>query len=542
MPEIIPSPNMFSAATWIIAGITIVSLLLQVSLWMRYSVGSWKLRRWGSRLEHMEADDLLVALRAGPERRGWLKELVRKMVAAAGFLTQSFRAEYSVEILEDMEGKLFRHVFVRFCLGSVMIFGLAGTFFAFSQLISSSSLTETLLAISKGQNSPDHYAKLSKSMLSIYDGFGLAFISSLAGLVSTLLLGFADQVIVSPAKARFIHQWVSLIHDWEQVVFKGREPQVQPPEESETIPDLSSSYAPPANLVPIPALTPEDPKKWDALVESLQNSQAFFDKCLIELEATGKSQREEMQALVAEVVVSMREVVNDLGKQVQDVSEAKADHLKKVDDSIREHFLKRESEWQEALQKSLDAFKSSLQESHGEAKKEQASIRKDALEAGERVAKAVKAEAQNALAVVTNNQETVQRSQQETLQAIQEVAVLVGSVAQLVKENKESVESYISELTLSLKAWKTAPRSVEESLQKVNDVLATLAAAVNNMSGALEKTSQIPSRWQAEINDLSVLFNEVADRRKADSLGNRMKSKAMGFVEWIQTIIRNLRR
>lgn len=557
---------MVPIASLVIGVVTVAALFFQASLWLRYSFGARRLRQWGIRLGALDDVELRLAVNTTPDCNGWLKEMIRTSVAALGITTGSFRVEHALGMIEEREERLFRHVFARFCLGAMMVLGLAGTFLSFVQLISTSGLTGALTAISKGEDVSAHYSGLSASFLQIYGGFGHAFISSLAGLIATLILCFVDQVLVVPARTRFLHQWVYVAHDLERRLLREQGDAVGDPALKESAFDNSSLYSPPIIQATPPPEDASTEQKWEVLVKSLEESHVFFDHCLNNLSETAQANREEMQKLVAEVVVSMREVVADLGKQVIKVSEAKADHLKKVDDSIQDHFAKRERIWQDKLQETLDAFKQALQESAkqsqttldstrkdaleaGErvakavqkeaqtvlsvitdnAKQSQSmleSTRKDALEAGERVANAVQKEAQTALSVITNNQKALLETQQELHHASGELSALVGSVVQIVRENKQAVETYVSELTLSLKPWKNAPKSIDEALKKTNELQAVLADAIKKMSSALEKTAQMPNRWETEIKDLSGLFSEVAERRRADSFWYQLQSKA----------------
>lgn len=528
-------------AALLIGGLTLIALVLQGTLWVRYVYGTHCIHRWGVRLTLLDHHELQAALMTASDCKGWCAAAMRKCVAALGLSTRQFRIEYTLGLLEESEERLVRSVFIRFCHGSMMILGLAGTFFAFIQLISSSGLTNSLRAISNGQDVATQYTHLSTAFLKIYDGFGQAFISSLAGLAATLVLGLVDQLFVAHVRRRFLHEWVHLAHDWEQRL--QMVPQVQ---EAEATSD--KRFAPPSVGETIePALIEANQQEASAnnslevLIQSLENSKGFYDACVKTLEESAKAHNEEMQKMVAGVVVAMRQVVEDVGKEVKKVSEAKSDHLKKVDDSIQEHFSNRERIWQKKLEETLGAFQFALQEATKESRESLSLARKDSLEAGERVAKAVKDEARQALDVVTDNQKSALQSQQALTRSVAELSTLVHQVTGIVQNNKEATEKFITELTLSLKAWKNAPKSVDEALQKTNDLQTSLGETIDKLAAALQNAAQMPNRWETEIKNLSGLFSEVSERRRADSVWGQLQTKAKESIEWLKEWLRSKR-
>lgn len=243
----------------------------------------------------VDVSELRLELSRAEYSKGWLREMLKKNVASLGIATGAFRIEYSLGIAEESEAKLFRQVYVKFCLGSMMIIGLAGTFYSFVHLITMSGLTEALQAISNGGSTSLHYSELSAAFLHIYNGFGQAFVSSLVGLLGTLLLGFVDQVFVSPARTSFFHQWVYLAHEWEQRLTRPDVYQEASETDDLKIQDAAPPFAPPP-IINSPSkddVTTSD--QWEILIESLQSSKAFYDDCVSSLQENSKTQQEGMQ-------------------------------------------------------------------------------------------------------------------------------------------------------------------------------------------------------------------------------------------------------
>lgn len=94
-----------------------------------------------------------------------------------------------------------RHSVCRYLVGVLVLLGLLGTFWGLTQTVSSIAATMKGLSIS-GMAAQDSFNQLRASIESPLSGMGVAFSSSILGLVSSLILGFLD-LLQSKAERNF---------------------------------------------------------------------------------------------------------------------------------------------------------------------------------------------------------------------------------------------------------------------------------------------------------------------------------------------------
>lgn len=84
-----------------------------------------------------------------------------------------------------------RHTINRYLVGVLVLLGLLGTFWGLTQTVSAISVSMQGLSIN-GMASQDSFNQLKDSIQSPLAGMGIAFSSSILGLVCSLVLGFLD--------------------------------------------------------------------------------------------------------------------------------------------------------------------------------------------------------------------------------------------------------------------------------------------------------------------------------------------------------------
>ncbi|MDR1907256.1 MAG: hypothetical protein LBQ43_00125 [Holosporales bacterium] len=104
----------------------------------------------------------------------------------------SFTHDEVQHILVSMDRKLGeRHTISRYVIGVLVLLGLLGTFWGLTQTVG--SITASLNDLSfEGFVSSDLFQQLKTSILSPLSGMGVAFSSSIFGLIGSMVLGFLD--------------------------------------------------------------------------------------------------------------------------------------------------------------------------------------------------------------------------------------------------------------------------------------------------------------------------------------------------------------
>jgi len=197
--------------------------------------------------------------------------------------------------------------------------------------------------------------------------------------------------------------------------------------------------------------------------------------------------------------------------------------------------LKSFRELLELASKSHAEMAANAQNSAASAQQELAATRSEALNAGERVAEAIRAETQQALSAFQDLLNLAAKSQAELSSSTIDVHKLHGEVRSLMKDDKEALSSYMLELQRSLDAWKKAPKAIEGALTE-------LAETTSDLTHAMEQAAKMPSRWTQEIDDISRLLKEGYDRRLETSLWHQVSTKSGTAWERVAAYMRNLKK
>ncbi|MDR1208374.1 MAG: hypothetical protein LBJ89_03415 [Holosporales bacterium] len=104
----------------------------------------------------------------------------------------SFTHDEVQHILMSLDRKLSeRHTISRHVIGVLVLLGLLGTFWGLTQTVGSISTSLNGLSFD-GSISPDLFQKLKTGIQSPLSGMGVAFSSSIFGLIGSMILGFLD--------------------------------------------------------------------------------------------------------------------------------------------------------------------------------------------------------------------------------------------------------------------------------------------------------------------------------------------------------------
>jgi biopolymer transport protein ExbB/TolQ len=104
-----------------------------------------------------------------------------------------FSADESQTVLASVERRLSaRHAILRYLVGLLILLGLLGTFLGLTQTVGSISKTMNSLAV--GSFDEGSFNRLVDGIRSPLSGMGVAFSSSIFGLVGSLILGLLDLV------------------------------------------------------------------------------------------------------------------------------------------------------------------------------------------------------------------------------------------------------------------------------------------------------------------------------------------------------------
>ncbi|MDR1597673.1 MAG: hypothetical protein LBR89_01930 [Holosporales bacterium] len=114
------------------------------------------------------------------------------VTTADGTLKSSFSPDETQHMLFSLERKLGeRHTVSRYTIGVLVLLGLLGTFWGLTQTIG--SITGSLSRLSMdGSVSTDLFRQLKATIQSPLAGMGVAFSSSIFGLIGSMILGFLD--------------------------------------------------------------------------------------------------------------------------------------------------------------------------------------------------------------------------------------------------------------------------------------------------------------------------------------------------------------
>lgn len=585
-----------------ILALGIITFCMQATLCVRYLFGSWRLRSWNQSAPQ-EWLAFLTALAELQHRKIWAYRFLNESGQALGITSGQFRIEYATELFREKEDSLFRHAFARFATASLLIFGLAGTFWAFIHLVSGSGLVSALEQLTTGEGDQTvAYLELSSAFLAALGGFGQAFWASLAGLAATLVLSFTNQLFVEILRSKFMHAWSSIAHDWEQRMLDERKFVEAVPEE----PKLSP-YAP----LPADATGPEimrtlsvvnsalddaskTQERWQQLINALDASRDFQVQALASIAEAGADQRTATQNLVDNLIFQVKsEIIPGLANEIKKVSAAKIEHFKQTEEGIAQHLKALEQTWAGKLDQTLATFAEQSTEVTSAAQKEVAATRSEALTAGERVAEAIRAETQNALTtfqellklasnsnaeMAANAQISVASAQKELAASRSEALTAGERVAEAIRtETQKALSAFQKLLDMATKSqtelfssthqtqemnsevrrlMKEDKEALSDYIQKIQQSLdawkkapkaiegslTELSSVTAELTRAMKQTAKMPSRWTEEIDQIAALLREGHTLRREASLWNKLGTKTGTAWERTTAYFRGLKK
>jgi hypothetical protein len=136
--------------------------------------------------------------------------LVYERVAVVSNLMGNQNIALNLSDLSDLtiarEEAQFKNQLVNFVIAVLLIIGLAGTFWAFRDILTNSGISQAI-----SNNSLDVDLKYKEAINKIYGGFQHAFLASLAGIMGTVGLLFIKYLLVNPLRETFFYQldWVT---------------------------------------------------------------------------------------------------------------------------------------------------------------------------------------------------------------------------------------------------------------------------------------------------------------------------------------------
>lgn len=114
------------------------------------------------------------------------------LVDSYGESKKFFSQEELQTVLSSVDRRLHeRHSFDHYLIGVLVLLGLLGTFWGLTQTISAIGTTIKGMSIT-GMAAQDSFNQLRAGIQSPLSGMGVAFSSSILGLISSLILGFLD--------------------------------------------------------------------------------------------------------------------------------------------------------------------------------------------------------------------------------------------------------------------------------------------------------------------------------------------------------------
>jgi hypothetical protein len=521
-----------------------ITFCMQATLCLRYLFGIWRLQSW-NKAAPVEWSAFLTALADLRHRMNWAYRFLYASGQALGITSGQFRIEYATELFREKEDALFRHAFARFATASLLIFGLAGTFWAFIHLVSGSGLVSALERLTTGDGDQTvAYLELSRAFLAALGGFGQAFWASLAGLAATIVLSFTNQLFVEIFRSKFMHAWSSVAHDWEQRMLDTRScpeavPEVLKPSPYEPLPVEATGSEIARTLGVVNAALGDAGKtqeRWQQLLDALDASRDFQVQALASIAEAGTDQRAATQNLVDNLIFQIKtEIIPGLTNEIKTISAAKIEHFKQTEEGIAQHLKALEQTWAGKLDQTLATFAEQSTEVTSAAQKELAASRSEALTAGERVAEAIRAETQQALSAFQELLNVATKSQTELFSSTHQIQEMNSEVRRLMKEDKEALSDYIQKIQQSLDAWKKAPKAIEGSLTELSAVTAELTRA-------MQQTAKMPSRWTEEIDQIAALLREGYSLRREASLWNKLGTKTGTAWERTTAFFRGLKK
>lgn len=514
-----PGPAFFIAV--LIIALALLALLFQLVNCFRYARGANQVVVIRTRLSG--SVDLEAVRQAVLHVFG--NGFTKSRNVAALFFQQAFRRGSAFETTAvvdstlQQENESFSTAFTRWVMGTALIMGLAGTFVAFMQLVTGSGLLDALGALKdSAQQTGDEssltasYGKLSSAFSTVYEGFGHAFLASLAGLMSTVVLGFVHALFLARRKQRCFF----LLEEFSDEVLQ---PLLRPTYDA--VPQLADALRTASKVVEhsgdavasfreaavllgaasegfkatqgansklittlsdLAAQLEASREGWDTLLDALRESRVSMKLTVDELKKEAASQRQESETVAAAAVAGMRDVVSSLATEVGKVATAKMEHFESVQLDVRRMVLDSKQDWETAssaiLTQTGEAFKMSL-------------------------------------ATVT---EVIKDSQREATNARTELTKLASVASTVVIDHREVLGRHAETMSDSLRDWADVPARLTEVMNSLQERLDTLGVAIAAMA-------TMPDRWEQRvlrpIASLGVKLDEAAARAASRSRKGR---------------------
>lgn len=500
-----PGPALFVAI--LIVALALLALLCQLVNCSRYARGANRIIAIRRRLSGPL--DLDAVRQAVLDICG--AKFSKSRNVAAVFFQQAFRRGSAFETAGVIDSTLQQEnqsvsaAFTRWVMGTALILGLAGTFVAFMQLVTGSGLLEALDALKDSaqkaageSNLAAPYGKLSAAFSTVYEGFGHAFLASLAGLISTVVLGFVHTLFLARRKQRCFFlleefgdevlrplltpgdaapQLAEALRTASQVVVHSGDAVSSLRDAAVLLSSASEGFKATqgANSELITTLSnlagqlEASRESWDTLLDALRDSRVSMKITVDEFKKEAASQRQESEAVAAAAVAGMRDVVTSLAAEIEKVAAAKVEHFQSVQSDVRRMVLDSKKDWKTAssaiLAQTGEAFTMSLE-----------TVRK-----------------------------VIEDSQQEAMNARAELSQLASATTTAVVDHREILGRHAEALSDSLKTWGDVPARLTAAMDSLQARLDTLAIALTTLN-------KMPDRWEQRVlHPIATLSDKLDD-------------------------------
>ena len=516
-------------------------MVLQYSLMLRYTRGLIVWRQLNKDLAG--PSDFFVVSAALEHSKSWVDRTLCSFVSHLGLDRGQFRVEYATDLLRENEDTLWRTGFVKFAAGSMMILGLGGTFCAFITLLTTSGLMEALNGISTGQGQTQGTTPLITAFGNVFYGFGHAFVASLAGLITTTAIGFLNFVFVDRLRARFLMLAVTSAHKWESHLrslkpidsdeaYRPKLPEPLPEPPDKETPSAEQSTELVAALKSLVTEMAASHERWSTLANAVKDSHTYFASAVAAVREEGDAQRKNSRELVADMVSKLTDLVAQMVKNLEKVSAVKAEHLASVNNAIAQDVKVRQDAWEGVLKETLKGFGKTADEMVTGCSSVLTSNGQTALQASERVAQAVSAEAKAALTTVQEAVAETVKNQDRITEGQAAMQAQSDRVIQSLADHAASLQNYIGELSESASAWKDAPANFQAAFNHFQEV-------IREISMALRETSKVPGQMNKEMAALIDVMRPVSEKAKKKSGWANVGEQSKNLAEWIHNKLKS---
>lgn len=484
-----------AAVAYFIAVVVAVAFVCQWSLRGRYRRADTLVKHtYESLAGEVSFGQVRAAARATVgDQPGGAGALVFAFVEQAERRGTGFQAAAVVESVRERETQLRRAAFVRWVSGTALVMGLAGTFLAFTQLITGSGLTEALGTL---QNTPastavtpelaNSYSQLGGAFTRVYEGFRLAFVASLVGLAGTMFLSLVNIWVVGRARGNFLARLEDFGAEVLQPLLSAAGKQtadlamaltnaasalgasgqsLDALRETSIVLDRASrqfeqsqgaSSEMVATLNKLAGEIDASQGRWDVLLDALRDSRASMSRSVDDFRKEAAAQRDLSDATTTAAVAGMRQVVADLAAEVRQVNAAKAEHFAAVQGDVRRMLVESKQEWDKAsaalLAKTDEAFKASLETIQG----------------------------------------VIADSRQDAARTREEIAGVARQTAAVVADHQQALAEHSQAVTASLQTWADAPAALTAAVHSGGE-------ALDKLRTTLDSVEAMPERWETRV-------------------------------------------